>query len=79
MSRSNFSYRDFVKDVIDSNQSPISPSSMVRAAIAAGARENGESLRKRLREACEGLAGGTGYKRKRIKGVSGYLYAKSLP
>ena len=77
MSRSNFSYTDVVKDIINSSNSPVLPSSMSREAVNAGAPDEGEWLVKKLREACEITANQKGFKRSREKGIRGYLYGKA--
>jgi hypothetical protein len=77
MYRSNFSYPDFVKGIIDNNDVPVSPSGMVRDAIRAGSPHEGDILRKKLRDCCDSLANQPEYKRIKEKGVRGYLYRKS--
>ena len=77
MSRNTFSYTKFVSELIDSHDIALTPSGMNREAIKAGATDRGEALRKKLREACEGIASTSHYKRVKEKGTSGYLYQRA--
>ena len=72
--RSNFSYRQFVKEVIDNSTVPVSARGMLREATALGAPDAGDELRKKLIQACEILASSKYYKRTRDNNVKGYLY-----
>lgn len=71
-----FDYEQLARRVIDNSDQPVLPVAMQRQAMLEGANHQGEELRFRLRAVCERLVNNNGYKRVRVKGVSGYHYTK---
>lgn len=76
MQQNRFTYQKFVKNMLDTHAIALLPSGMSREAMAAGAPDRGEKLRKELRMACDGVASLKGYQRVKENGVTGYLYQR---
>lgn len=70
-----FSYIEFALEQIDASNTACTPSQMIRAAINSGAPHKGDKLEDNIREACETIAGRSGYCREQTKS-SGYAYKK---
>lgn len=72
--RSNFSYYAFAKRKMELADKPLMPSDFCSEAIGLGANGDAETVRKKLRDAFEGLANTSLFKRVKVQGKSGYFY-----
>lgn len=75
-SADNFSYTEFVIEIIEGTNQPCAPSQMIRTAKNAGAPHKGDELEDKLRQACEGIASRAEFARVQSKDTPGYSYKK---